>query len=101
MATRPRSNQVQPNALPLLGIAPWFGVLVFGAVVWFVHRGGTFAVRPSQPALSYAQIGVSIAAVVFAFVTRGQLAKMGDGPERNTKILAAWACGEGAALFGG
>ena len=101
MATRPRGSQLQTNALPLIGIALWLGVLAFGGVAWFVHRTGTFPIRPAQAQVTYAQVGVSILAVAFAFVTRGQANRMPDGAERNTKILSAWAFGEGAALFGG
>ncbi len=101
VATRPQTNQPPANALALIGIALWLGVLAFGVVVWFVHRAGTFPIRPAQAQLTYAQLGVCVLAVVFALAMRGGVRRMDDGPERNTKILSAWACGEGAALFGG
>jgi len=50
--------------------------------------------------MTFAQLGVSVLAVVFAVVMRGGVRRMDDGPERNSKILSVWACGEGAALFG-
>jgi len=101
VATRPQTNQLPTNALALIGIALWLGVLAFGVVVWFVHRAGTFPIRPAQAQLTYAQLGVCVLAVVFATAMRGGIRRMDDGPERNSKILSVWACGEGAALFGG
>ena len=98
MATRPQTNQLPTNALGLIGIALWLGVLAFGVVVWFVHRAGTFPIRPAQTPLTYAQLGVCVLAVVFALAMRGGIRRMDDGPERNSKILSVWACGEGAAL---
>lgn len=79
----------------------WFGVLAFGAVAWFLHRAGKFPTQPTQPAMTYAQVAVSIVAVVLALVMRGRVRSMEDGPDRNTKVLMCWASGEGAALFGG
>ena len=101
MATRPQNNQLQTNALALIGTALWLGVLAFGVVVLFVHRAGTFPIRPAQAPLAYAQLGVCVLAVVFALAMRGAIRGMDEGPERNSKILSVWACGEGAALFGG
>src|SRR5262249_52322095 len=91
----------QTNPLPLLGGALWVSVLAFGAVVWFIHRGGKFPIRPAEAALTYAQLGFSVVAVVYAFVMRGGIRQMPDGPARNSKILTVWAVGEAAALFGG
>lgn len=99
MATRPQTNQLQ--TLPLIGIALWLGVLAFGGVAWFVHRLGTLPIRPAQVPLTYAQLGVSVLAVAFALAMRGGIRRMDDGPERNSKVISVWACGEGAALFGG
>jgi hypothetical protein len=99
VATRPQTNQLQ--TLPLIGIALWLGVLAFGAGAWFVHRAGTLPIRPAQVPLTYAQLGVSVLAVAFALAMRGGIRRMDDGPERNSKVISVWACGEGAALFGG
>jgi hypothetical protein len=101
MATRAQPNQLQTNALGYIGMALWFGVIAFGVVVWFVHRAGRFPIRPAQAPLTYAQLGLCVGAVVFALVMRGRIKGMDDGAERNSKILSVWACGEGAALFGG
>ena len=101
MATRAQPNTLQANALGYIGMALWLGVIAFGVVVWFIHRAGTFPVRPPQAPLTYAQLFVCVGAVVFALAMRGGIRLMGDGPERNSKILSVWACGEGAALFGG
>ncbi len=100
MATGPQTNQLPANPLALIGIALWLGVVAFGGVVWFIHRAGTFPIRAAQAPLTYAQLGVSVVAVVFALALRGEIRRMDDGPERNSKILSVWACGNGAALFG-
>ena len=100
MTTGPQTNQLPANPLPLIGIALWLGAVAFGGVVWFIHRAGTFPVRAPQAPLTYAQLGVSVAAVVLALALRGDIRRMDDGPERRSKILSVWACGNGAALFG-
>jgi hypothetical protein len=100
VAARPQNNQLQTKAIALVGMALWLGVLAFGAVVLFVHRAGTLPIQPAQAPLTYAQLFVCVGAVVFALAMRGGIRLMGDGPERNSKILSVWACGNGAALFG-
>jgi hypothetical protein len=103
VATRPQPSpsQAQTNALGLIGIALWFGVIAFGVVVFFVHRAGTFPIRPQPMGLRYASAAMSVLAVTVALVLRGGVRQMEDGPDRNTRVLTLWAVGEGAALFGG
>ena len=100
MATRPQPNQVQTNALGLIGRGLWLGVLTFGLVIFFIHRAGTFPIRPQPMALRYASAAFSVVAVAVVLALRGEPRRMEDGPERNTKVLTLWAIGEGAALFG-
>ena len=102
MATRPQPSpsQAQTN-FGLIGTMLWFGVIAFGAVVFFVHRLGTFPIRPQPMALRYASVAVSVLAVVVVLGLRGGVRQMEDGADRNTKVLMLWAVGEGAALFGG
>jgi hypothetical protein len=85
----------------LIGRAFWFSVLAFGAVIFFIHRIGTFPIRPQPMALRYASAALSVLAVVVALVQRGAVRQMQDGAERNTKVLTLWCLGDGAALFGG
>lgn len=103
MATRPQPspNQLQTQTLGLIGMMLWFGVVAFGVVIWFLHRAGSFAIRPQPMELRYASAAVSVLAVIVALVLRGGVRQMDDGPERNAKVLVLWAVGEGAALFGG
>jgi hypothetical protein len=103
VATRPQPspNQLQTNALVLIGMALWIGVIAFGVVVFFVHRAGTFPIRPQPMAFRYACAAMSLLAVVAVLVLRGGVRQMQDSPERNTKVLTLWAIGEGPALFGG
>jgi hypothetical protein len=76
-------------------------VIAFGVVVFFVHRAGTFPIRPQPMGLRYASAAMSVLAVTVALVLRGGVRQMEDGPDRNTRVLTLWAVGEGAALFGG
>src|SRR5207342_1396531 len=94
-------NQLQTNALGLIGMALWLGVLAFGVVIWFVHRAGSFPIRPQPMSLRYASAALSVVAVGVVLAFRGGVRQMDDGPDRNTRILTLWAVGEGAALFGG
>ena len=103
MATRPQPspNQLQTQSLALIGMMLWFGVIAFGVVVWFLHRGGSFPIRPQPMSLRYASAATSVLAVIVALALRGGVRHMADGPDRNAKVLILWAVGEGAALFGG
>lgn len=81
------------------------GVLLFGAVCWYVtgQRGGgpnpnasaqTFAVfRVLVPTLCVAALGV-------AAVIRTRLASARDAQQRDSMRMIAWAVGEGSALTG-
>ena len=101
MATRPQANQLQTNAIGLIGTALWVSVLAFGAVIWFVHRIRPNTFPPQPMALRYASLAASVLSVVVVLAMRGGVKAMNDGPERNSKVLMLWAFGEAPALFGG
>jgi hypothetical protein len=96
-------RQAQPQRVPLLIMRAAFvsGVLMFGAVIWFLHQNHSFPTRPQPPALAYAQIALSIGAVIFAFVSRGRIAREPNEEIRDAQLLIRWALGQGAALMGG
>ena len=78
------------------------GVLLFGAVVWFLHRqpgyvpdGSMEQLRPVVPFILLAFIAAIVAVRVF------YLARVTDPAKLHTGQIMGWAIGEAAALFGG
>jgi hypothetical protein len=106
MASKP-TNPTNPAApviapLAMIRFALAMGVLMFGAVIVFVHRQPTWSPATSLPAaLRYAQVAVAIASVGVAFVLRGRAAAEMDMAKRNSLVLTGWSVAEGAALLGG
>ena len=99
----PRSTApVTPQQLAVMRGALLTGVLLFGAVTWFMHRGGARAADSgTAEALRLLVPALAVGAVVAAFVVRGALAPITDAARRPGLKLLAWAVGEGAALAGG
>lgn len=98
-ATMATTSQLNPAAL--IRAALWIGVLMFGAVAWFMHQRGTFPVRPQPHALNLSQLWLSVMAVVVALMLRRRAIEGPDAQTRSTWTIQLWALGEGAALFGG
>ena len=96
MATRPQFN---PAAF--IRAALWAGVLMFGAVAWFMHQRGVFPAKPQPHGLTLAQLWLSVMAVVAAFMLRRRAIDAPDAQSRATWTIQLWALGEVAALFGG
>ena len=87
--------------LPLIRAGLAAGVLMFGGVVWFMHRQPTWTgPRPLLPAFGYAQVAMSAIAVLVAFVLRGRVATEADPQRRASSLILGWAICEGAALLG-
>ena len=88
--------------LALIRISLLLGVLLFGAVSWFVHRNPSW--RPSDadalPVLRRVMLAVWVLAVAALLAVRPRLERLTGGARRSTLVIA-WAIGEGAALFGG
>lgn len=95
------ANTTQAFPAALIRAALWAGVLMFGAVAWFMTQRGTFPTKPQPPAMIIAQLGLCVAAVVVAFMLRRRAIDGPDAPTRAAWTLQLWAIGEGAALFGG
>ncbi len=101
MAMRQQASRLQTNALAVIGIVLWTGVLLFGAVIAFIHARTGFPVKAQPMSLRYAEMAFSAVAVAVALVRRGRVGRAVDGAERNNQVLQVWAIGDGAALFGG
>jgi len=104
MADAPPSRGVAPASLPLIRIALLAGVLLFGAVTWWLHRGARIEVvnardlRPLRQAGSVVWVAAMVAEVVlFVIRLRGRTR---DAAAQQSQRVMAWAAGEAVALFG-
>ena len=90
----------RPVPLQLIRLFMMIGVLLFGAVVMFVHRQPTW--RPGVlPAVAvYGLVAYGILAVSIAAVLRGRVSRELDPQRRGPLLIMGWAAGEGAALIG-
>jgi hypothetical protein len=88
------------RSLVLIRAALIGGVLMFGGVIWFLHRENRFPTQPADPTFVYLQIAAAIGAVVFALAWRARLAATSDAMILMSRLLICWAVGEGAGLFG-
>jgi hypothetical protein len=97
---RPRAGGAA--ALALIRISLLLGVLLFGAVTWFIHRDATR--QPSDPelvaALRRAMLAAWGLAIVALLALRPRIGRLTGGAHRSLLVIA-WAIGEAAALFGG
>jgi hypothetical protein len=103
--TNPRVSAHRPppaSTLAIVRIALLVGVLMFGAVTYYVHRGAEW--RAAQPdalsTLRLAMLSTWVVAVLLLLVLRARLARLTESAGRSVLIIA-WAIGEAAALFGG
>ena len=89
-------------ALALIRISLLLGVLLFGAVSWFLHRDP--ARQPTSPEslvmIRRAMVGVWVLAIAALLALRPRLSRLAEGARRSY-LLVAWAIGEAAALIGG
>lgn len=97
----PPAAHVRERQAALLRFALFAGVVLFGAVTWFVHRDPQW--RAPAPALveslrlaTYAVWAVGVVAVL---VARGIHARARDESRQGTALLG-WAIGESVAIFG-
>jgi len=99
--THPRGGERTPAQLAIIRMAFLGGVLLFGAVIWFLHRQPGYVpdhrmeqLRPVVPVIMLALIGGIIAVRIY-------LSRITDPQHIGTFQLIGWAIGEAAALFGG
>jgi hypothetical protein len=82
------------------------GVLLFGAVCWYLFRQRGGSAMPGVSAAGLAPLRVVVpvlgfVALVVAILIRLVVARTVDEAKRNSLRIIAWAVGEGAALAGG
>ena len=79
------------------------GVLVFGAVTWYLRRQGSLeTLDPSQTAtFSYAFMALTAGALVGLFMLRVRVQRTTDGAKQIQLYIIGYAMAESAALFGG
>ena len=97
---RPRADG--DAQLALIRISLLLGVLLLGAVSWFLHRDP--ARQPNNPeslvVLRRAMLGVWVLTIAALLALRPRLSRV-TGAARRSFLLIMWALGEGAALIGG
>jgi hypothetical protein len=89
-----------PQPIQLIRLALIGGVLMFGVVIVFVHAQPNWKPGALPPALGYALMAYSIAAVVIARAMRGRLLRESNLQRRASLLLAGWSAGEAAGLLG-
>lgn len=101
---RPADGGTPAASLPLIRIALLAGVLLFGAVTWWLHRGarievvGPAELHTLRRAGSVVWLGALLAEVVlFVIRLRGRTR---DQAAQHSQRVMAWAAGEVVALFG-
>lgn len=77
------------------------GVLTFGAAILLVQRQPGWKPTSLPPAASYALLAYAIATIPIVMATRGRVMGEPDPQRRVSFLVAGWAFGEGAGLFGG
>lgn len=90
----------RPQPLQLIRLFLMTGVLLFGAVVLFVHRQPNWKPGVLPIAVLYVLVAYSILAVSIAAVLKGRVGRERDPQRRASLLLVGWAVGEGAALIG-
>lgn len=90
----------RPQPLQLIRLFLMTGVLLFGAVVLFVHRQPNWKPGVLPIAVEYVLVAYSILAVSIAAVLKRRVGRERDPQRRASLLLVGWAVGEGAALIG-
>ena len=90
----------RPQPLQLIRLFLLTAVLLFGAVVLFVHRQPNWKPGVLPIAVSYAVVPYAILAVWIAAVLKGRVRQEPDPQRRASLLVIGWALGEGAALIG-
>jgi hypothetical protein len=96
-----------PAQQGLIRLAFLAGVLLFGAVIWWLQRGGRvpLAGRPAgAEGLRFLRLlapAIAVAAAAAAAYLRYAIARTADPTRVWSLRVVAWAVGEAAALLGG
>ena len=99
--TNPGTPERTSAQLGIIRMAFLMGVLLFGAVIWFLQRregfvpdGGLERMRPVVPIIMLSFIAAIVGVRIY-------LSRVTDAAQIGTFQLIGWAIGEAAALFGG
>lgn len=92
---------LQVGAMKLIRLALIAGVVMFGAVILFVHRQPSWKPGTLPPAIGYALLVYAIVALAIARVVRGRILSEGNPAHRASLLMNGWAVAEGAGLLGG
>ena len=95
----PPANQ-RPQSLQLIRLSLMSGVLMFGAIILFLHRQPTWTPGALAPAITYAMVAYTIVAVSIVVLLKGRVGHEPDPQRRASLTIAGWAACEGAGLFG-
>lgn len=90
----------RPQPLQMIRLSLLAGVLIFGAVILFVHRQPNWKPGALAPAIIYALVAYAILAVAIASVLKGRVGREPDPQRRAALVLIGWVVGESAALIG-
>jgi predicted MFS family arabinose efflux permease len=96
-------NPPSPAAAHAIRLALLTGVLLFGAVSWYVNRSATaprIDVAANAP-FRIAFYAVLLGSIAGVYIVRGMRARAAGFAQRINLTIVAWAIAEGAALFGG
>ena len=93
----------KPSAQPIqvIRLALIAGVLMFGAVILLVHGQPSWKPGTFPPAVGYALVAYAFVAVSIARAMKGRVLREPDPQRRASLLIAGWAVGEAAGLFGG
>lgn len=86
--------------IQLIRLAMLTGVLMFGAVIVFVHRQPDWKPGTLPSALDYALLAYAIAVIPIAMALRPRVMREVDPGRRATLLITGWAIGEAAGLVG-
>jgi hypothetical protein len=90
-----------PQQIQLIRLSLMGSVLMFGAVILFVHRQPSWKPQTLPPAVGYALVAYAIVAVLIARAMRGRVLREPDPQRRASLLLKGWAVGDAAGLAGG
>lgn len=97
------ANNVTPASLRIIRLALLGGVLLFGAVIAFLHSRGELPSRPTpldQPIIAWVFFGLCVGAAAVIVVLRGMAERAPAFEKQAGLVIAAWASGESVALLG-
>ena len=99
--TNPPVFDARTRTLGIIRMSFLAGVLLFGAVVWFLHSQPGYVVDGSMEPLRPVMPFVLLAFIAGIVAVRLYLSRITDEAQLGNFRLIGWAIGEAAALCGG